>query len=291
MANSDHIEWLLEGVDFWNAKRKQTFFRPNFEGVNIYELFRSSGKLNEEGYIPLSEINLIHANLINACFMDLGYSVEPKCLGADLQMADLEFARLDGASLIEASFDFAKMDFSSFRDSIMSRTKFIGTNLSQADFTNTQFENADLKNAKFHRTKLLNADLTIAHLPGADLSGAQPWLAKLYRDSGSVKKQHKQVAPVRCISCVADLIEECDSLQAKEKNHTLRAKEGKMLLDLMSRRPEDFNNTSALSYWRNNTGSQPGYLMLHAILWWHCSALARTLKKRGGCMLFGCQTS
>ena len=36
MANHEHIKWLLEGVDKWNARREQQDFEPDFVGANIY---------------------------------------------------------------------------------------------------------------------------------------------------------------------------------------------------------------------------------------------------------------
>lgn len=54
MANPEHIKWLLEGVESWNARREQKDFKPDFEGANIYEEFQKSEKLDEDGYIPLA---------------------------------------------------------------------------------------------------------------------------------------------------------------------------------------------------------------------------------------------
>ena len=35
MANKEHIEWLLEGVEAWNKRREQEYFQPDFTKVNI----------------------------------------------------------------------------------------------------------------------------------------------------------------------------------------------------------------------------------------------------------------
>ncbi len=32
MANQQHIEWLLEGVEAWNARREREESVPDFEG-------------------------------------------------------------------------------------------------------------------------------------------------------------------------------------------------------------------------------------------------------------------
>ena len=32
MGNVEHVAWLLEGVERWNARREQMDFVPDFEG-------------------------------------------------------------------------------------------------------------------------------------------------------------------------------------------------------------------------------------------------------------------
>ena len=56
MANPQHIEWLLEGVETWNARLLEGDFTPDFEGADIYEEFRKAGKLDREGMIPLGGV-------------------------------------------------------------------------------------------------------------------------------------------------------------------------------------------------------------------------------------------
>ena len=78
MANSDHVKWLLEGVECWNKRREETHFVPNLADVNIYEEFEKAGQL-DHGYIPLSGIDLRKAILRDA---RLGPVHTPR--GADL---------------------------------------------------------------------------------------------------------------------------------------------------------------------------------------------------------------
>ena len=88
MANPQHVEWLLEGVWPWNVRRAREDFLPDFEDADIFEEFRSKGKLDKDGDIPLSKINLKGANLrdTNLSRADLG--------NAKLENADLSRARL-----------------------------------------------------------------------------------------------------------------------------------------------------------------------------------------------------
>ena len=282
MANSQHIQWLLKGVESWNARRAQTDFEPDFEDANLYESFQNAVRLNEEGYIPLTGINLRRANFhkarLSSQFRAVGADLRNANLrGADLREAEMANSRLDGTCLVGARFNEANLHASSLCGSKMASTGFCGTDLSQADLRNTKLNNANLENANLSHAKLLGADLSSATLTGADLGSELPWLAKLYQDSHSVTRRHGQAAPERRINCVVDLIKECKELRPHHTDcilyfrgehtkgehanewklqpsvmrcPTLRARERNMLLDLMSRRPEDFNNaTSALSQW------------------------------------------
>ena len=124
---------------------------------------------------------------------------------------------------------------------------------------------------------LKDTDLTQADLRGAGLSWSRPWEARLFQDSNPTTEPDAQASHPQRITCVADLIRECTELEASHTDNviylrgertnawdlhpsvmrraqdaelSLRDKEGDMLLDLMSRRPEDFSDaTSALGQW------------------------------------------
>ena len=277
MGNSQHIEWLLEGVESWNARRAETEFEPDLEGEDLYESFQRSGGLNEEGYVPLSRINLRRARLhkarLSSRLKAVGSDLRNADLwGADLREVEMANSRINGACLVGARFNDANLHASSLCDSEMASTAFCGTDLSHADLRRTELNNAHLGNASLFKARLKGADLTSATLTGADFGSALPWEAKLYRDCDSMRRQHRPAGPDRRINCVADLLNECkepglhhaDSVlyfRGERTNvwelrpsvmrcRTLRANERNMLIELMSRRPEDFNNTdSALSQW------------------------------------------
>ena len=71
MANQQHIEWLLEGVEAWNKRFLEGNFTPDFEGANIYWEFRKVGKLDHNGMIPLAGV--IFGNL----YSSLTYGNDP----------------------------------------------------------------------------------------------------------------------------------------------------------------------------------------------------------------------
>ena len=278
MANADHISWLLEGVECWNARRQGMDFVPDFEGADIYASFQHANRLDEQGYIPLSGMNLNRAN-----FKRTQLSNSIGLQGADLRNADLGSANLEDSEMANSKFEGARLvgtelggtnlHASVFRRVTMASTRFAGANLSQADFTGTEFNNAYLQDANLSYAKLPNADLRFAILMGADLQSAQPWQAKLYEDCHGVSGPDQQLATNSSINSVAELINECRGISCHQSDRVLyfrgeskieggngqpwklepslmrdpalRNSERNMLLELMSRRPEDFSNANS----------------------------------------------
>ena len=39
MANPEHVDWLLEGANSWNARRSKTHFQPDLSEEDISEKF------------------------------------------------------------------------------------------------------------------------------------------------------------------------------------------------------------------------------------------------------------
>ena len=98
MANPQHIEWLLEGVEFWNSRRENPGFTPDLEHSNLHREFIEHGALEDDGSkVPLRGIDLSDANLHSA-----------KLTNADLTGANLFWANLANA--------FSKIPCSTVRD-------------------------------------------------------------------------------------------------------------------------------------------------------------------------------
>ena len=53
MGNPQHLDWLLEGVEVWNARRGEDNFEPDLSNFDIRKAFEEAGKLNKFGRIPL----------------------------------------------------------------------------------------------------------------------------------------------------------------------------------------------------------------------------------------------
>ena len=214
MANSEHIKWLLEGVESWNERHQNVpgkgyLVTPDFEGAPLYWTFRDAGKLDGRGRIPLAGVDLSDADLTKT----------------DLNLADLSGANLELATLTESK-------------------------LWQADLT--------------------SANLHFAELTGANLTASEPWKADLYASTIKSPEQHPDRA--RPVTSVKDLLpkiqrlkdyydptvflyfrgeSECGwELRPSLMRSELAVYENEMLTDLVSQRPEEFNEmTSALAQW------------------------------------------
>ena len=219
MPNPEHIAWLLEGVESWNARRDKEIFNPDFENADLRQEFETNGMLSPEGLIPLDRANLLFANFFRA-----------RLTCANLRNADLSFAKLAEADL--------------------SYTNLTGANLSHAYVT--------------------DANLEGAALTGTDLYSTEPWTAILYEPSNTWAKQY-QLARTQ-INAIEDLLQEIRCIKNFQPDSPLLyfrgehecgwdlrpsvmrggfvASERDMLVDLMSRRPDEFNGlTSALAQW------------------------------------------
>ncbi|MBL3561818.1 pentapeptide repeat-containing protein [Rhodovulum sulfidophilum] len=112
MGNPQHLDWLLEGVEAWYARRELDAFIPDLSGMDIRAAFENSRKL-EEGRIPLAGVNLGRAELRGAglwgAHLARANLRETKLGGADLRTADLAEAKLEGAKLWKAKLGEANL--------------------------------------------------------------------------------------------------------------------------------------------------------------------------------------
>ncbi len=126
-----HLEWLLEGVEAWNARRKRSEFLPDLENLDIHEEFKRIGNLIVLDQIPLRGINLKDANLFNANLL------RARLFRADLSGANLSYANLENADLREAQ---------------LRETNLKGTYLRNASAVRANFEKSNVK------SPMLNTD-------------------------------------------------------------------------------------------------------------------------------------
>ena len=214
MANDEHIKWLLEGVESWNERHR------NVPGD--------------------------------------GYPFTPDFEGSPLYRMFQEANKLDSRGKIP-----------------LAGTDLFGANLAKADLTSVDLSGANLKlailtDANLWRADLTKANLHFAELTGANLTASEPWKADFYPPAiKSPEQRPDEASPVTSIKDLLPKIQrlkdyydptislyfrgesECGwELRPSVMRSDLAVYESEMLVDLVSRRPEEFNEmNSALAQW------------------------------------------
>ena len=267
MANPEHLDWLREGVNRWNDRRRQDPFDPDLSSEDVS---RSLGGHEREDIrqisVNLKGVNLSGANLDDATLRDtdlrgaalLGTSmIRANLVGSDLSGSMGADSRLRGAKLHSAK---------------LPETQFFGSNFSAA-----QLVAADLKGAMFFKCNFKQTHIYSADIIGTAFIHSRPWEALLY-----FSPNQKEFSPVpfhtEGIQDINDLLDACRALKSgygeeatlyfrgegrcswdlrpsvmratEEGKYAFRSVEADMLSDLMTRQPDAFNTVdSALAQW------------------------------------------
>lgn len=286
MANPEHIRWILEGVDSWNARRRGSDFWPNLDGTNLPAAFQGGSydpTITHTG-TRLDCINLKNASIRNANLNGLGLA-HADLSNARLQGSSLVSTDLTGANLMDSSFDGAILIGAKMEGAFGALVSFEGANLSGANLQNSKFSQSSFAGVNLVRAEVQNADFTNSTLVGADITEVRPWRTLLFRAnkrtgyqvptlpnevesvgqlidaSQEIAESYASLSDERGINedtilyfrgHELNVSELCPSVMRcpKKDEPDVRGKEGEMLRDLMSRRPEEFSQmTSALSQW------------------------------------------
>ena len=190
MANAQHLEWLLEGGEAWNARRgdegHELYKLADLAEVDFKAIFQDASKLGPDGQIALAGYNLSYANLADAKLHNAnlaGANLEGAELrrarlhNANLTGANLEGAELGGAWLHNANLTGANLEGAELGGAWLHNANLTGANLNGADLSgsrlaNSNFTSANLTDANFSRTNLSHTNLTDANLATADLTNA-----------------------------------------------------------------------------------------------------------------------
>ena len=242
MANPQHVEWLLEGVEAWNARqaeggdldRFKVDLKADLSDLDFGQLFANTGKSKLNERIPLAGYDFSNANIVDA-----------NLTGADLTNTRFVGVDLAGASLATADLSGAIFFFS----------KLIGADLSNTDLTGTQFIHVNLTD-----TNLIGANLT-----GVYLSETKIWDAVLFYGYSQTSVQYPLT--LNHVQSIADLLTSTGEIKDSYKDSkdaprfyfrgerqcgwqlqpsvmrepALAESESTMLTELISRRPEEFN--------------------------------------------------
>ena len=180
--------------------------------------------------------------------------------------AEFGFCDLRGTDFRTIAFGF------DFRSANFSMANLRDADLTAADLSGAKFVATDLQGAVLRGAKLENARLDEADLTGTDLSAASPWTAQIFKPEPQSAKLTKPANTT--VTCVADLLSICSDLiqgidetevprlyyrgeprnwklrPSVVRNRNLRRQEGKLLSDLITHRPKDFEYaTHAVDQW------------------------------------------
>ena len=260
------MNWLREGLDFWNRRREEQDFLPHFDGADLKK------ELKGTQYPPQEET--LDSDVLKRLMGPRGPSLE----GIDLNRASFRRASLNLLGLKKANLEYAQLQkawliWADLRDANLSRADLSGADLSFANLTGARLADANLTDADLTGAKIADADFTCATLAGTNISDTEPWRAVLYPKLPDAKLAN---LPSKKISNITNLIDICRALKeyyatgpnryefyfrgqcrnwelipsVARGSDEFRSREGSMLLDLMSQRPEDFDGeVSALSQW------------------------------------------
>jgi len=158
MPNKEHVRILRQGVEVWNAWRKEHIdIWPDFTEANFCGADLSSASLAGATFFgaqlrdtdftnaDLTDTNFTKANLASASLANASIS------RANFSLADLSNAKLCGLNLYLVNFDKAYLSYADLSDSLLFGTIFRGSNmagarLSGARLADTVFANTNLQN-------------------------------------------------------------------------------------------------------------------------------------------------
>ncbi|MEO1042619.1 MAG: pentapeptide repeat-containing protein [Pseudomonadota bacterium] len=171
MANEEHLGILRQGVEAWNAwRRENTGIRPDLQGADLRRAKLDDADLRGADLLDanLRDANLQGANLLGA-----------NLLGANLQGADLQDADLQDADLQDADLQDANLEGANLRRADLQGANLLGAELRRANLLGAKLQGADLQDANLQGADLQDANLQGADLQDANLEGANLRRAEL----------------------------------------------------------------------------------------------------------------
>ena len=255
MARQEDVELFLSGVDSWN--RVFDVFDQNRA-----ENSRSRPSLRYKADLSETDIGYLMGDRV---FEEEDFFFEQATHFPRVDLSFCDLRRTNFRTLV-SGFDF--------REAYFGLSNLNGANLTHADLTGANFVGTDLRDAILHGAKIDRARLeSDTDLTGTDLTATRPWQAFLFQSPPPTPICGKPNSIT--VGSVAELMEICLDLHQRSiasesrfrlyyrgerkswklrpsvmRKSTYRRAEGQMLLDLMTRLPEQFSAMpSALSQW------------------------------------------
>ena len=216
MANPEHIQWLLEGVEAWNARRINTPFAPDLSGVDIIDAFHQAGKFVEYDEVEEGIFVPIYDNV---------HLPDTNFIGADLSGANLKGANLTGADLRSA-------------------------NLSNTDLRHSDFTGANLEWAELWKAQLYPDGDGLPHqyyqLPQPQIKDVTDLLLVIR----GMQDHYDNLRPTSTLYFRGESKSGWPLSPSIMRDGSLSSHESTLLVELATRRPEEFRSTtSAVEQW------------------------------------------
>ncbi|HZO76151.1 MAG TPA: toll/interleukin-1 receptor domain-containing protein [Ktedonobacteraceae bacterium] len=168
MANQEQLELIRQGVEVWNAWRKEhpetkaDLSSADLRGADLSQAVFSEAFLSHDlaSGINFSHANLSHAHLGKA-FLD----------SANFSRADLSHTNLSGAFLSGAFLNYANLSHANLSHTYLNHTNLSEADLRDAHLSGAKLRSANLSYAYLNRAFLINTDLYRANFFGAYLDG------------------------------------------------------------------------------------------------------------------------
>lgn len=224
-ANPQHVEWLNEGVESWNRRRKEASFKPELTRC----VFGFTGAVQSpSGAVPpvtqfdLTGVDLSGADLRGSIFRNGSFRcssfVSANLTSArggrlDFYGSDFRGAQLRRFSVSSANFGmtkFGNLDFYEAEESYITflDSDFTGAGFSFSDFADADFSDARLSGTFFYNSILSRANLVSADLTGVKLDGLKLWRAGLFAGSSLEDAKPSANAPeVHRVHSLRDLVD------------------------------------------------------------------------------------
>ena len=237
MANSEHIAKLKDGVKSWNEWRQtQDIVVPDLSCANLRDhpdlrhLLRNQTPTSTNKLLCLPEIDLSRAKLEHSNLYMSNLS------NANLSNANLAYTNLTHSTLQNADLEGAK-----FQETDLSGTTLIGANLTGTTLLNAVLYSSPPPSSPPVKQSTRFEDVKLP--PVQDIS-------KLLEAFQLLRCHYKQFPSEQTTLFFRGESKDCWKLSPSVMRNGAPVQEGEMLLDLLSRRPEDFQAmNTALSQW------------------------------------------
>ena len=288
MANQQHTEWLKEGVEAWNSRREGDQFRPDLSGFSFAPTDLIAASMNSpfipmaklrnlpnppDGWIGarLSGINLSGANLCRTQF-NRAVLTDANLSNANLEHANLHQAFLCRANMRQAQLSDAKLDQANLVAADLANARLNNASLQGASLTDANLTKATLTGAYLNSTWTTKTSLVSANLADVRYLPPELWKARIFPEDQSPKQFSIKGTSVNSVESLLRIVKTVKDLHKQEdeillyfrgesqcgwelrpavmRQDSLFTSEGRMLVELTSRRPEDFVGApSGLAQW------------------------------------------